>query len=206
MVSTDRRRIHGERTRRDILDAAVRLAANKGLEGATIGLLARELGMSKAGIFGHFGSKEALQLATIDEAHASLVRDILAGAGDASGAIDRLRGMLDGYLDHVREEAKSGGHFFTTVLGEFASRPGKVRERLAAIQREWHALIAGALRHAVAQRELPSDADVEQLAFEIVALAQGACNAHSLFGEPVYLERARAALERLVDAHRSAVR
>ncbi|HEX8188504.1 MAG TPA: helix-turn-helix domain-containing protein, partial [Pyrinomonadaceae bacterium] len=127
------RRAHGERTRQAILEAAVDIASEEGLEGLTIGRLAAELSMSKSGLFAHFGSKEELQLATVEAARDVFVREVVRPAFGAPRGLARLWQLCDVWLGYVRREVFRGGCFFAAAAAEFDGRPGAVRDRVAAI-------------------------------------------------------------------------
>src|SRR5690606_21139350 len=113
--AADRRRAHGDATRRDILHAAVRTASRFGLEALTIGRLAKDLGMSKGGLFAHFGSKEALQLATLDEAFATFEQLVVEPARQVEPGLLRFWALVEGYLQYVHGDALPGGCIFLTV-------------------------------------------------------------------------------------------
>src|ERR1043166_4628074 len=126
------RKAQGERTRRAILETAVHIASAEGLEGLTIGRLATELSMSKSGLFAHFGSKEELQLATVEAARDIFVREVIRPAFEAPKGVARLWGLCDVWLEYVRREVFRGGCFFAAAAAEFDGRPGAVRDRIAA--------------------------------------------------------------------------
>src|SRR5215208_3928187 len=113
-----KRRSDGERSRTAILDEAARLATIEGISGLSLSRLADAVGMSKSGLFAHFGSKEELQLATIETADAIFEEKVLTPAETAGGGLERLRALLDGYLDYVEAGTFPGGCFFATVLVE----------------------------------------------------------------------------------------
>ncbi|HYG82824.1 MAG TPA: TetR/AcrR family transcriptional regulator, partial [Pyrinomonadaceae bacterium] len=146
VVSTGRK-AQGERTRQAILEAAVHLASAEGLEGLTIGRLASELSMSKSGLFAHFGSKEELQLATVEAAREVFIEAVIGPAFEAEKGLARLWRLCDIWLEYVRREVFSGGCFFAAAAAEFDGRPGPVRDRVAGIMKEWLA----ALRRSVAE-------------------------------------------------------
>src|SRR5437764_14121863 len=127
-----RRRTDGERSRKTILDAAARLATVEGIGGLSIARLADAVGMSKSGLFAHFGSKEELQLATVDTASSVFFRQVVNPAMAARSGIDRLRLLVAGFLAHVRNETFPGGCFFASVLAEVDMQPGPVRDRLVS--------------------------------------------------------------------------
>src|SRR3984893_3143683 len=125
------------RTRVEILAVAVDLASAEGLEGLSIGRLATELRMSKTGIFAHFGSKEQLQLATVDAAKQVFLEQIVQPALECSRGIPRLRAILDNWIGYVERIVFRGGCFFAAASAEFDSRPGPVRDEIAALTKAW---------------------------------------------------------------------
>ena len=192
------RREHGERTRRAILEAAVDIASEEGLEGLTIGRLAAELSMSKSGLFAHFGSKEELQLATVEAARDIFVREVVRPAFEAPKGLPRLWKLCDVWLEYVRREVFRGGCFFAAAAAEFDGRPGPVRDRVAEIMREWLAVLGRSVAEAQGEGQLVRGADPAQLAFELNALEMGANWAFQLHGDRQSFARARTGvLERL---------
>jgi AcrR family transcriptional regulator len=131
------RKAQGDRTRRAILESAVHIASAEGLEGLTIGRLATELSMSKSGLFAHFGSKEELQIATVEAARAIFIHEVIKPAFDAAEGLPRLWKLCDIWLSYVQKGVFRGGCFFAAVAAEFDSRPGPVRDRIAEIMKEW---------------------------------------------------------------------
>src|SRR5947208_17079728 len=125
-----RRRSDGERSREAILHEAARLATVDGLDGLSLSRLADAVGMSKSGLFAHFGSKEELQLETIEAANLIFIQQVIEPSSRAATAIDRLRRLLDGYLQYLEAENFPGGCFFASALGEVDMQPGSVRDRL----------------------------------------------------------------------------
>jgi AcrR family transcriptional regulator len=192
------RKAHGERTRRNILEAAVDIASAEGLEGLTIGRLASEMRMSKSGLFAHFGSKEDLQLATVEAARAIFIREVIRPAFEAEQGIARLWKLCDIWLMYVRGGVFRGGCFFAAAAAEFDSRPGPVRDRVAEIMKEWLAMLRRAVTQAQEAGQLEPQVDAAQLAFEFNALELGANWAFQLYGDRQAFSRAREAiLERL---------
>ena len=192
------RRARGERTRQAILEVAVDVASAEGLEGLTIGRLASALSMSKSGLFAHFGSKEELQLATVEAAREIFIREVVRPAFEAERGLRRLWNLCDVWLGYVEGEVFRGGCFFAAAAAEFDSRPGPVRDRVAGIMREWLAMLRRAVAEARAEGQLNEDADPAQLAFELNALGMGANWAFQLYGDKQAFTHARAAmLERL---------
>ena len=181
-------------SRRDaILDRAVEVASEEGLEGLTIGRLSSELGLSKSGLFGHFGSKEDLQLAALDAASAIFVREVIEPAVAAPEGAPRLRAYCDRWVGYLERKVFSGGCFFAAATAEFDSRPGAVRDKLRANQ---EALFAELARHA----ELAGVEDPEQLVFQVHSLVLGANAHYQLLGNEDAFARARRAIDALLPA------
>ena len=188
-----RTRADGERTRHTILETAVRLATVEGLERLSIGRLAEESGLSKSGLFAHFRSKEALQLATIEAAREIFVREIIAPALAAPTPRERIEQLCERFLSYVERLVFPGGCFFAVAAAEVGARPGPVRERIAKYQRQWMKL-----SRAPSQRRKPpgllDDAPASQVAFECNALLVAANTAFILHGDRTALDRARHAI------------
>ncbi len=181
----------GVRTRESILRVAVDLASVEGLEGLTIGRLADELKMSKSGLFAHFGSKEELQLATIEMARQIFVEHVVRPALAGPEGIQRLIILCQGWLGHVEGKVFKGGCFFTAASLEFDSRGGPVRDAIAATMKTWLSTLARAVEGAKRARHLKASIDPEQFAFEIYSLAMGANWALQLLDDRTALQKAR---------------
>ena len=195
-----RRAAQGERTRQSILGEAVQIASTEGLEGLSIGRLASELGMSKSGLFGHFGSKEDLQLATVEAARAIFVEEVVRPALAAERGLPRLWGLCEAWLSYLDRKVFRGGCFFIAASTEFDSRPGPVRDRVAAAMRDWLGALERAVREAQAAGHLETSAEPAQVAFELNALAHAANWAFQLYGDPRSIVRARAGILRQLRA------
>jgi AcrR family transcriptional regulator len=191
--TTRRRRPDGERSRRAILLAAARLATVEGLDGLTIGRLANETGMSKSGLFAHFGSKEQLQLATIDAAEEIFEDEVLRPALEVEG-LARLAALAERFLSHVQREVFPGGCFFASVAAELDTRPGPVRDRVAAVYSAWTGLMEDAVRTAVERGEADPAVDPAQLVFEVNAMLAEANGIYLLSGDPAAFAMARRAI------------
>ena len=192
------RKARGDRTRQAILEVAVHVASAEGLEGLTIGRLASELSMSKSGLFAHFGSKEELQLATVEAARDIFIHEVIRPSFEAGKGLARLWKLCDVWLAYVRTEVFRGGCFFAAAAAEFDGRPGPVRDRVAGIMKEWLVILQGSINEAREAGQLNADADPAQLAFELNALEMGANWAFQLYGDRQAFSRARdAILERL---------
>lgn len=181
----------GTGTRERILAHAVQIASTEGLEALTIGRLATELGMSKSGLFGHFGSKEELQLATIDAGTEIFKRTIIRPAFNQPEGTARLRALVEAFLDYLQGSVFDGGCFWGSVSAEFDNRPGPVRDRIVQAVGEW----VGILRE---QAVAAGVKDPDQLAFELHAVGQGANHAFQLFRDPQVFARARRTVDRLL--------
>ena len=178
----------GAQTRAAILDRAVDLASVEGLGGLTIGRLAAELQMSKSGLFAHFGSKQELQLATIEAAAERFRAAVIEPSLAAPDGAPRLRAMGQRYLDHL--DLYSGGCFWGATSAEYDDRPGPVRDAIAGALDAW---LAELERQAgIAGVEQP-----ERFAFELYAVIMGANSRYRLSGDARVFDYARAALERL---------
>lgn len=178
----------GAQTRAAILDRAVDLASAGGLEGLTIGGLAAELRMSKSGLFAHFGSKQELQLATIEAAAERFRAAVIEPATSAPEGAPRLRAMGELYL--ARLDLYAGGCFWGATSAEYDDRPGPVREAIAATIDAW-------LAELERQAEIAGVADPARFAFELYALMMGANSRYRMSGDRRVFEHARGALERL---------
>jgi AcrR family transcriptional regulator len=189
----------GERTRRQILDAAVDLASVEGLEGLSIGGLALRLGMSKSGLFAAFGSKLDLQLAAVDHAAEIFLHEVVRPALAAPRGLPRLWALCDSWLDYAGRQVFRGGCFFAAASIEFDGRPGPVRERVASHMKAWLQTLATAVRKAQQEGHLRPGAEPDQIAFELHALAMGANWAFQLFGDEAAFDRARKAVKVRID-------
>jgi AcrR family transcriptional regulator len=189
-----KQRSDGERTREAIVREAVSLATIDGLEGLSIGNLADRLGMSKSGVYAHFGSKQDLQLATVDEAERIFRAEVIEPALAAPPGLGQLAAVGEAYLDHLARRTFPGGCFFAGAVLEMGTRPGPVKERIAAFQRGFTQLIRGFVAKAIEQNELPAGEDPEALTFEISGLVLAANSAFVLQDDPAALEMPRAVL------------
>jgi AcrR family transcriptional regulator len=185
------------RTREAIQRRATDLASTIGLEGLSIGRLASEMGMSKAGIIGHFGTKEALQLAVVDVAVSDFVERVWVPAASAVSGRRRLEALCDAWLDYLAGDHLPGGCFLTAAACEFDGRPGPVHDAIATAVGGWLQVLAAEAATAVGDGEL-DDVVPEQVAFELNAIAQAANQAKQLLGDPTAFDRAREAVRRVL--------
>ena len=188
----------GERTRNAILETAAALATEEGLEPLSIGRLAEATGMSKSGLFAHFGSKEELQLATVDHAASLFVAEVIEPARAAPKGVARVWALCDRMIDYAERQVFPGGCFFAATSFEFNNRPGPVRDRIAEMMRSWLSYLEHAVEQAQDAGELRPDVSAREIAFQLDAFAQAANAQYQLFREDrVFVEARRAVQERL---------
>jgi len=191
-----RTRSDGERTRAAILREAVSLATVDGLEGLSIGNLADALTMSKSGLYAHFGSKQELQLATVDEAGRIFQLEVIAPALAATTAVARLVAVCDAFFDHLERRTFPGGCFFAGAALEMGTRPGRVKDRVAAFQTAFHQLLQQLAVAAVQDGDLADDEDPVALAFELNGIILAADSNFVLHDDPGALAIARKVVRR----------
>jgi AcrR family transcriptional regulator len=192
----------GEQTRTLILNEAVALASQVGLEGLSIGSLADRLAMSKSGLFAHFGSKEDLQLLTLKQAQSLFHEEVFSPALKQARGLPRLRALFSNWLQWVKRDLP-GGCLILAASAEYDDRPGAVRDLLVAGQRELRGAIAKAIRIAIDEGHLQPETDPWQLTFELFGIVLATHHDFRLLGDARALERAGTALERLIEAHRA---
>ncbi|MEU4149707.1 TetR/AcrR family transcriptional regulator [Streptomyces sp. NPDC026659] len=188
------------RTRQRIVQRGIALASVDGLEGLTIGRLAADLSMSKAGVLGHFGTKEALQLATLEGAAAEFSRLVWNPAAAEPPGLSRLRAICEAWITYL-ETARDifpGGCFFTTASVEFDARSGPVRDAVTRLSLVWRRRLATEIRTAVTSGDLPPDTDPDQLVYELIGLYLALNQEIQLFVNPSAGTRTRRALDRLL--------
>jgi AcrR family transcriptional regulator len=200
----DRARVHatrsdGARSREAILGEAARLATVEGIEGVSIARLAQAVGMSKSGLFAHFGSKEGLQLATIEAATSVFDGYVLEPARAAPTALARLRVLTDRYLSYIENEVFPGGCFFASALTEVDMQPGPVRDRLVLFLVDWLGLLDDTIRAAQAEGALDPGEDPGQLTFELEAALFLGNAQWVVLRTPEPIQRARRAIARRLE-------
>jgi AcrR family transcriptional regulator len=193
-VRVDQRLVRGDRRRAAILDRAMHIASIDGLEGLSIGRLADELEMSKSGVFAHFRTKEALQLAAIQAASKIFTSEVIRPALTAPPGLRRLELLCLGWVDYARRLVFPGGCFFCQVSAEFDARPGRVRDVIVTAYRAWVGQLEVAIKQAQELGEITDDVEPSQLAFELDALVRGANNRGMLEADGSAYELARAAV------------
>ena len=189
-----RPRADGLRSRRTILDAAARLATVDGLEGLSIGRLAEHIGMSKSGLYAHFGSKQELQLAIIETAAEIFHDDVVLPTETVEPPLARLEALCEAFLSHLERRVFPGGCFFVSAAAEFDTHPGPVKEEVAAFLRGWLATLEELAAGAQQDGCLDAAEDPAQVAFELDAYLLMANMAYLLHNDSLTLQRARAAI------------
>jgi AcrR family transcriptional regulator len=189
-------RADGERTRNAILRAAASLATVDGLEGLSIGNLAAAIGMSKSGLYAHFGSKQELQLATVEEAGRIFADEVVQPALAAPAGLAQLAAVCEAFFTHLQRHTFPGGCFFAGAALEMGTRPGPVKEAVAAFQGRFVDLLRGFAATAIKQNELAADEDPSLLAFELNGIILAADTNFVLHDDPAVLDVARQVVRR----------
>ena len=184
-------RADGERTRGAILRAAASLATVEGLEGLSIGNLAAAIGMSKSGLYAHFGSKQELQLATVQEAGRIFADEVVQPALAAPAGLAQLAAVCEAFFEHLQCRTFPGGCFFAGAALEMGTRPGPVKDAVAAFQAGFADLLRGFAATAIEQNELPPGEDPDRLAFELNGIILAADARFVLHDDPAVLDLAR---------------
>ncbi|WP_318209727.1 TetR/AcrR family transcriptional regulator [Streptomyces sp. SJL17-1] len=189
-TKTDGRVERGNQTRRLVLGRTMDIASVEGLDGLSLGRIATDLQLSKSGVFALFGSKEELQLSTIRAAAAVFAENVITPLKDVPPGARRVRELCRNWLAYSSDRVFAGGCFFYAVSAEFDARTGPVHDAVAQARRDWTAYVERSLTEAQAVGDFVDDLDVEQSAFEVIALMEAA-NAHSvLLGDVHTYERA----------------
>ena len=190
----------GQQTRAAILDAALALAAPVGLEGLSIGAIAEVMGMSKSGVFAHFGSREELQIAVVREYHQRFERDVFYPALQQPRGLPRLRALFDLWMLQTALEIDAGCVYISGAV-EFDDRPGPVRDELVQTVKTWQDAIRRAVELAIAESHLKPSAQPQQIAFEIHGLILALHYDARFLRNPQALNLARQGFEHLLERH-----
>lgn len=185
-------------SRTSAVEAAVDLASVEGLEGITIGRLASELAMSKSGLIGRFGDKQAMQRAVLAAAVERFTQAVWRPARAFEPGLPRLEAIVDAWIGHLREGVFPGGCFVTTASVEYDARPGQMHDDVAAAVRRWLGVLEEEARRARETGDLPLHLDPVDVAFELHSLASGGSVAGRLIGDTAALDRTRAAMRRAI--------
>ncbi len=189
----------GEATRAAILDEALAHASQVGLEGLSIGELARRLGMSKSGLFAHFASKENLQLEVLRSAADRFVETVIRPALQQPRGEPRVRALFENWLAWSRADFSPGGCLFVGAAVELDDRPGPPRDYLVAAQRDFLGAIATAARISVEERHFRGDLDPEQFAYDLYSIYLAYHHFSRLLRSPEAEERLRLAFAELLE-------
>ena len=190
-----RTRAPGQRSRARVVEQAAKLATIEGLEGLSIGRLAGATGLPKSSVHALFGSKEQLQLATIDAARDSFITEVVGPALSwAEPGRQRLLALCEGYLSYVERRVFPGGCFFVAASAEVGAQAGRIHDEVARVQQEWRDLLAAEARAAVGKHELPDGTDAAQLAFELGVILAGTDIVAVLHDDFQAVSRARTAI------------
>jgi AcrR family transcriptional regulator len=192
---TRQKRAPGERSRSRIVEQAAQLATVEGLEGLSIGRLAETTGLAKSSVHALFGSKEQLQLATINAARENFITEVVTPAlANTSGGRARLLALCEGYLSYVERRVFPGGCFFVAASAEVGAQPGRVHDEVARIQQQWRDLLLHEARTAADKGELPVGDDPTQVAFELGVILAGTDIVAILHDDPAAVTRGRVAV------------
>jgi AcrR family transcriptional regulator len=187
-------------TRAAVTEAAMDRASIEGLEGLTIGRLAGEVAMRKSSVFSLFGSKEELQLATLEAAIRQFRDEVWGPVADERPGLERLLALCDSWLAYHQREVLPGGCFLTTATIEFDARPGPLRDAVAGTMDGWLGVIEREVALAVDAGELPDDTEPADVAFQLNALAAAASYGFQLSRDPEVFARARRSMRRALGA------
>jgi AcrR family transcriptional regulator len=192
----------GQRTRNSILEVAAALATEEGLDPLSIGRLAEAMGMSKSGLFAHFGSKEELQLATVEHAAALFVAEVIDPTRSAPKGLARIWALCDHMIGYSERQVFPGGCFFAATSFEFNNRPGPVRDRIESMIRSWLSYLEHAVEQAQEAGELDPKVSAREIAFQLDAFAQASNAQYQLFRDPQVFDDARRAIQERLESLR----
>lgn len=196
----------GEQTRAAILDEALKIASRLGLEGLTIGSLAGATGMSKSGLFAHFGSREDLQLAVLEHAAQRFGNTVLVPVLGIERGLPRMRALFERWLEWTIAAGLPGGCIMISAANEYDDRPGPIRDAVIANQRRGLAVTEKAVRLAIEEGHLKSGTDPEQIAFELLGIVLATHNHRRLLGDKEARKRALTAFDELIARHAAPAR
>lgn len=190
----------GEQTRAAIVDVALQLASRSGLEGLTIGSLADQMGMSKSGVFAHFGAREDLQIEVLKLYHRLFAQEVFEPSLREPRGLPRLESMFRRWVQRVSEEIVSGCIYISGAV-EYDDRPGAIRDHLVGMVQAWQQALQRAARQAIEAGHLRADTDAEQLVFEMYGLVLALHHEARFIRHPGSAERAQAGFARLIASH-----
>ncbi|MEO8280763.1 MAG: TetR/AcrR family transcriptional regulator [Ideonella sp.] len=200
-TAAPQRSLHkGQQTRSAILEAALGLSSHMGLEGLSIGALAELMGMSKSGVFAHFGSREELQISVIREYHAKFEEEVFYPAMSDARGLPRLVALFQRWVRRVSVEIDSGCIYISGAV-EFDDRPGPVRDALAGMVHAWRDALERAIGMAISEGHLREDTEPAQLLFEVHGLILALHHDARFLRDVDALGRARKAFDRMIASH-----
>ena len=188
----------GEATRERILERAFRLASREGLQGLSIGVLATELGLSKSGLFAHFGSKEDLQIEILRAAATQFEERVVRPAFRAARGEPRIRQLFENWMRWLNDPGSPGGCIFMAAATELDDKQGRPRDYLVGTQKQLLAAMARSARLAVEAGHFRADVDSEQFAFELYSLLMGCSHYKRLLADPRAESRSRVGFDWLL--------
>ncbi|HZS66168.1 MAG TPA: TetR/AcrR family transcriptional regulator [Burkholderiales bacterium] len=191
----------GEQTRAAILDEALKIASRLGLEGLTIGSLADATGMSKSGLFAHFGSREELQLAVLEHAAQRYGETVFTPVLKIERGLPRLRALFERWLEWTHSSGLPGGCIMISAANEYDDRPGAIRDAVIANQHRGIAITEKAVRLAIEEGHLRRDTDPGQIAFEMLGMVLASHNHRRLLGDKEARKRSLVAFDQLIARH-----
>jgi AcrR family transcriptional regulator len=194
----------GERTRHAILTTAANLATEEGLDPLSIGRLADATDMSKSGLFAHFGSKEELQIATVEHAASLFVDAVIAPARSAPKGLPRVWALCDHKIGYLERQVFPGGCFFAATSVEFSHKPGPVRDRIEEMLRSWLSYLEHAVEQAQEAGELVDTLSAREITFELDSFGMAANWQYRVFGDPAVYDGARRAIRERLESLRPA--
>lgn len=189
----------GEQTRASILEAALELASREGLEGLTIGALAERMGMSKSGVFAHFGSREDLQLDVLRLYNQQFEQEVFFPSMLLPRGLPRLRSLFNRWIERVSREIASGCIYISGAV-EYDDRPGPIRDQLVSMVQTWQRALQRSARQAADEGHLPAGTDPNQLAFEMYGLVLALHHDARFIRSPDAVQRAQKGFERLLNS------
>ncbi len=192
----------GQTTRTAILDVALARASRVGLGALSIGELAKEVGLSKSGLFAHFTSKEDLQIEVVHSAISRFVELVISPALKQPRGEQRVRALFDNWFEWSRASELPGGCLFIAAASELDDQPGPLRDLLLASQKDWLGVIAQAARVAIEEGHFRPDLDAEQFAWQVDSFILGYHHSARLLRSKDADKRARNAFEALIATSR----
>jgi AcrR family transcriptional regulator len=194
----------GQQTKAAIIDTALGLATQIGLEGLSIGAIAELTGMSKSGVFAHFGSREELQISVVQEYHSRFEKEVFYPALDNERGLPRLRALFENWMQRTSVEIDSGCIYISGAV-EFDDRPGPVRDAIAFSVNTWLAAVHRAVSAAQADGHINSDADPQQILFEIHGLILALHYEARFLKSQGSIERAKRGFEHILQLNQATV-